>query len=128
MVEVQNKLDEIGVSPLAKDLERSETARGLFVEIGFKGDRPDEHNIAGKLGRASAAPLKEGLNTAAKNADAIRDAVYKVGKILGKKFRPWEAVNTGKTIANVAGKLGKAIPVLAASLDFYLHAVPGRKG
>jgi len=119
--EAQAKLDEIGASPLAKDLERSDTARGGFVGIGFKGDRPDEHNLAGKFGQAAAKPLKEGLDAAAQNAEAIRDAVYKIGKVLGKKFRPWEAVNTGQTIANVAGKLGKAVPFLAASLDFYLQ-------
>lgn len=121
IAEAQTKLDDIGASPLAKELERSETARAGIVGIDFKDARPDEHNIAGKLGKAAAKPLKEGLDAAAQNAEAIRDVVYKVGKAMGKKFRPWEAANTGKTIANVAGKLGKAVPFLAASLDFYLQ-------
>lgn len=121
IAEAQSRLDDIGASPLAKELERSETARAGFVGINFKDNRPDEHNIAGKLGKAAAKPLKEGLDAAAQNATAIRDVVYKVGKALGKKFRPWEAMKTGNTIASVAGKLGKAVPFLAASLDFYLQ-------
>ena len=119
--EAQGKLDEIGASPLAQELERAETARGELLGVGFEGARPDEHNIAGKLGQAATKPLKEGLDAAARNPEAIRDAVYKVGKILGKKFRPWEAVKTGQTIANAAGAVAKALPFLAATLDLYMQ-------
>lgn len=119
--DTQAKLDEIGYSPLAKELERSGTSRPDLIDIGFNKDRPDEHNIAGKFGKAAAKPLTDGLDAAAKNAPAIRDAVLKVGKALGKKFRPWEAVKTGQTIANIAGKAAKALPFLAAGLDFYLQ-------
>jgi hypothetical protein len=50
----------------------------------------------------------------------MRDLVYKVGKGMGKKFKPWEAVNVGKTAAKWAGRAGKALPFLAAGLDYYL--------
>lgn len=119
--EAQGKLDEIGASPLAQEIERAETTRAGLVGVGFNGARPDEHNIAGKLSQAATKPLKEGLDAAARNAEAIRDVVYKVGKMMGKKFRPWEAIKTGQTIANAAGKVAKTLPFLAATLDLYMQ-------
>lgn len=50
----------------------------------------------------------------------MRDVVYKVGKRMGKNFKPWEAVNKGKVAAKWAGRAGKALPFLAAGLDYYI--------
>ncbi len=56
----------------------------------------------------------------AANPKRMRDIVYKVGKGMGKKFKPWEAVNAGKAAAKWAGRAGKALPFLAAGLDYYI--------
>jgi hypothetical protein len=114
------KLDEIGDSPLGKEVGAS-SERGATVGVTFDGQRPRGNELAAKLGKATAKPLQEGLELAAQNAKGIHTVVYKVGKALGKKFRPHEAKNMGKSIANIAGKVGKAVPYLVVALDFYLQ-------
>ena len=67
--------------------------------------------------------LKEGgkdLLEEAADPKRMRDIVYNVGKGMGKNFKPWEAVNAGKAAAKWAGRAGKALPFLAAGLDYYL--------
>lgn len=117
----QRKLDEIGESPLAKDVERAKTERSATVKVGFDDLRPGESAVVGKIGKAAAKPLKDGLDAAAKNAEGLSKIIYSVGKAVGKKFRPWEAVKSGEKLASMAGKAGKAVPFLAAALDFYLQ-------
>jgi hypothetical protein len=114
------KLDEIGDSPLAKEVGAS-SERGATVGVTFDGERPGGNQLAAKLGKAAAKPLQEGLELAAQNAKGIHTVVYKIGKALGKKFKPHQAKNTGKTIANIAGKFGKSVPYLMVALDFYLQ-------
>ncbi len=114
------KLDEIGESPLAKEVETS-GERGATVEVKFDGQRPGGGKFAAKLGKTASKPLQEGLELAAQNAKGIQEIVYKVGKAMGKKFRPWEVVKTGEKLAKIAGKVGKVVPYLTAALDFYLQ-------
>ncbi|WP_044561776.1 GTPase [Azospirillum sp. B4] len=114
------KLDEIGDSPLAKEVGAS-GERGATVGVKFDGERPGGNELAAKLGKTAAKPLQEGLELAAKNAKGIRDVVYKIGKAMGKKFRPHEAVKAGEKLAKIAGKVGKTIPYLIVALDFYLE-------
>ena len=114
------KLDEIGASPLAEAI-RASTDRGATVSVAFGGHRPSGHNVAAKIGKASAQPLQKGMEFASQNAPKIRDVVYKIGKKMGKKFAPHEAKNVSKTIAGIAGKAGKVMPPLAVVLDLYLQ-------
>jgi len=119
--DAERKLDEIGDSPLAKDIDRAHTERAELIGVDFHNSSPGGNGIAAKLGKVAATPLKEGLEAAAKNAEGLRDLVYNVGKAVGKKFRPWEAVKSGEKLARLAGKAGKAVPYLAAALDLYLQ-------
>lgn len=119
--DAERKLDEIGDSPLAKDVDRAYTERAELIGVDFHNSSPGGNGIAAKLGKVAATPLKEGLEAAAKNAEGLRDLVYNVGKAVGKKFRPWEAVKSGEKLARLAGKAGKAVPYLAAALDLYLQ-------
>jgi GTPase SAR1 family protein len=114
------KLDEIGESLLAREVSAS-GERGATFGVKFDGERPGGNELAAKLGKTAAKPLQEGLELASKNAKGIRDIVYKFGKKLGKKFRPHEAKNVGKKVADIAGKAGKAVPYLVVALDFYLQ-------
>jgi len=114
------KLDEIGDSRLALEFN-ADSERAAYVGVSFKGKRPDGSEIAAKLGKAAAKPLQEGLGLASRNANEIRNLVYSAGKVLGKKFRPWEAVKSGQKLAKVAGKAGKALPALTFALDLYLQ-------
>jgi len=113
------ELDEIGNSSLGKQVAMFETERADKISITFNDTRPNDSHLTSKLFKSAAKPLQESLEAAAKNAKGMRDVYYKVGKALGKKFRPWEAIKAGEKIAKVAGKFGKAVPFIAAALDFY---------
>lgn len=113
------ELDEIGNSPIGKQVAMFETERADKISINFNNSRPNDRNLASKISKSTTKPLQETLEAAAKNAKKMRDVYYKVGKALGKKFRPWEAIKAGEKIAKVAGKLGKAVPFIAAAFDFY---------
>lgn len=119
----EEQLEAIGDSPLARDIETMAHERARQVKVGFSGERPGGlgGRVVGKLSEAGRKPLKEGLEAASQNPKALRDAVLKVGKVMGKRFRPWEATKTGETLAKLAGKAGKAMPVLMGVLDLYLN-------
>lgn len=117
--QASDELDEIGNSPLGKQVAMFETVRADKISISFNDSRPDDSNLTSKISKSAAKQIQETLNAAAKNAKGMRDVYYKVGKALGKKFRPWEAIKAGEKIAKVAGKFGKAVPFIAAALDFY---------
>ena len=112
-------LNEIGDSPLGAQCATLEKERGGRVSVNVPDSRPSGLNFPEKLKKPIINALQEGLSSASKNAKGLRDVYYKVGKALGKKFRPWEAVKAGEKIAKYAGKLGKAVPLIAVALDFY---------
>jgi tRNA U34 5-carboxymethylaminomethyl modifying GTPase MnmE/TrmE len=114
------KLEEIGESPLAQEVSASEE-RGTLVGVKFDGESPGGNEIAAKLGKAASKPLQEALELAALNAKEIHTVVYKIGKSLGKKFKPHQAKNMGKTIAKISGKLSKVVPYLAVALEVYIQ-------
>lgn len=128
MEEARAKLDEIGSSPLSQEVEAS-TKRGATVSVAFDSHGPGGTIFAAKLAKATVKPIQEGLELAAKNADGLRNIVYKIGKQMGKKFRPNEAKKAGEALAKLAGRTGKAVPYLAAALDLYLqHREENKKG
>ncbi len=91
--DAQAKLNEIGESPLAKEVSAS-GERGAMIGVKFEGERPGGYELAAKLCKAAEKPLQKGLEELAKFGG-------KVGKI--------------------ASKAGKAVPYLATALDFYLQ-------
>ena len=126
--ETRAKLDEIGASPLSQEV-RTATERSATVSVAFDSPRAGGTDFAAKIGKATAKPIQEGLELAAKNAQELRNFVYKVGKQMGKKFRPHEAMKAGEKLAKFAGKASKTVPYLASALDFYLqHREENKKG
>lgn len=121
LADARRELDEIGVSPLAQDVGRLAADRAAKAGIDPAGSTPSDSALLGRIGKAAAKPLEKGLQGLAKNAKGIKDAVYRAGKAIGYKFRPWEAVKAGEKLANFAGKAGKAVPFLAAALDLYVQ-------
>ena len=51
----------------------------------------------------------------------LHQGVYNVGKLIGFKFKPWQAVGIAKNMGNVAQFLGPALAIISLGLD--LHAV-----
>lgn len=114
-------LEDIGESPLAQDVARLDAREEVRTDFGADGAPPSDTNYVLQFAKRVGEPLEKGLNAMAQNAAGLRDVVYEVGKALGVKFRPWGAVNAGKTLAKVAGAAGKAVPFLMVALDFYLQ-------
>jgi tRNA U34 5-carboxymethylaminomethyl modifying GTPase MnmE/TrmE len=126
--EARAKLDEIGASPLGQEV-RASSERAATVKVEFDAQRPGAKVFAAKVGKATVKPIQEGLDLASKNAQGLRDVVYKVGKQMGKKFRPHEAIKAGEKLARIAGRVSKAAPYLASALDFYIqHREENKKG
>lgn len=121
LADARRELDDIGESPLAHDVGRLAADRAGKVGVDSAVSRPHDTALLGRLGKAAAKPLEEGLKGLAKNAKGIKDAVYEAGKAIGYKFRPWEAVKAGEKLAKIAGRAGKAVPFLAAALDLYFQ-------
>lgn len=116
----ESELQDIDDSPLGIAVRNELAAHG---KANLEGIESGPYRIAGKIktGRGAVGNgLKKGLERMAKDPKALRDGVLKWGHKLGKKFRPWEAIKTGEKLAKVAGKVAKALPYLAAALDFYL--------
>lgn len=52
---------------------------------------------------------------------ALHEGIYSVGKFIGFKFKPWQAVGMAKNLGNAAQFLGPALAVVSIGLD--LHAM-----
>ncbi|KXO90716.1 hypothetical protein AXK61_07385 [Tsukamurella pseudospumae] len=111
--ECQHLIDE-HTSAIQRELElsRVELAGGpTDTEPAEKVDAP-----GGQGGGAADIGAKAfGISASLAKALGNRNAAYAIGKMAGVKFKPWGAVNAGKTI-------GKAAPILSfvgAGLDAY---------
>jgi GTPase SAR1 family protein len=113
------ELEDLGASPLGDAVARDEKVRAARAEADVDVERAGDGRVAKKVVKAVQAPLRQGLEHLAKNPKVLRDAVYKGGKALGVRFRPWEALKAGKALGKVAGGLGKALPVIGFALDTY---------
>lgn len=79
--------------------------KGLnFTSNSAKGANATAQNL-GKASGVSGSPLHNGVKI--------------VGKFLGVKFEPWQAVNIAKNIGNVARYLGPALAVIGIGLQIY---------
>ncbi|WFP49304.1 50S ribosome-binding GTPase [Methylomonas sp. EFPC3] len=125
--ETENKLEELGHSQLAKEVELGSTQRAERIKATADGNHAKGQAYVAKFTKfcIDQPLLKASLEEAAKNAKNLRDIVYSVGKAFGKKFRPWEAVKTGQWLglktAEWAGKAQKALPFIGIALDLYLQ-------
>jgi hypothetical protein len=115
----ESELEELGTSPLGAAVAMDDKARVRRAEAEVDVKRGGDGRVARKVLKAVQAPLRQGLEHLAKNPRMLRDAVYKSGKALGTKFRPWEALKAGKALGKIAGGLGKALPVIGLALDTY---------
>ena len=113
-------MDDMGESPLARAVEELDRAVGA-AQVGFSESKPKAGTTFARGTKTVIDPLKQGLLKMAKDPKKLRDVVYGVGKRFGKKFRPWEAVKGGEKLAKGLGRLGKALPFVAAALDFYIN-------
>lgn len=114
------ELERIDQSPLGMKVRNAGAAHdraGVDAEDG----RPAQVAAGIRAGKKVVGDgIKNGLQRLAADPKAIRKVVLDIGHKLGKKFRPWEATKVAGKIAKSAGKAAKAVPYVAAVLDFYL--------
>lgn len=119
--EAQEKLDAIGASPLAQAAYSGGSNR-VHVDIAFTGTKPDSGRSAlAHLAKNSAPTVSESLEWAAQNSEQIAKLIQKAGKSLGKKVGKKAAEKAGARVAQTAGKVSKALPLIATALEFYMQ-------
>lgn len=85
-------------------------------KIGDKVGASIKMSATGK----SAATVGQGfLRSMDVVGSSLHQGVYNIGKLIGFKFKPWQAVGIAKNIGNAASFLGPALAVLSIGLDLH---------
>ncbi|CAH2606006.1 GTPase domain-containing protein (plasmid) [Rhodovastum atsumiense] len=103
-------------------LSRSGENQAARASVEITARRPGEWTLTLKLLKGAVSPVKEGLETAAKSPDAVKEVVLQVAKFIGHKFKPWGATKTAGKLARFAGNAAKWMPVAAFLIDLGLQA------
>lgn len=134
--ELDSELSDLSESNLAQrffNRFESNSSRvgvdGKTASVNAESDRVVATHLASLLGKGSnqAAAMSGGakagtglLTSAGASGSSVHQAVLGVGKALGVKFQPWQAVNIAKNIGNVGkvlGPIAAALPVLFEVID-----------
>lgn len=77
-------------------------------------------NITKAATREIASTTSQGfLRSVDVAGSSLHQGVYSLGKLIGFKFKPWQAVGIAKNIGNAAKFLGPAIAVVSIGLDLH---------
>lgn len=120
---IQSKLEDFAKDPLIADyfaaVDTNQTTSVPSAKQPQKSNSNSITDVAKNLiGKgAEKFGLKDGLFVGAKEVagGAGHKLIYNVGKMLGKNFRPWEAVKMAKGLGQAIGVLGIAM----AAYDIY---------
>ncbi|MBD1934355.1 MULTISPECIES: GTPase [Cyanophyceae] len=69
---------------------------------------------AGRVSTVSGQGFLHASNAAGSN---LHHGVYAIGKLIGFDFKPWQAVNIAKDIANVAMVVGPILGIVSVAMD-----------
>jgi len=76
--------------------------------------------VGAKITQAATKESVTGLFRSTNVAGStLHQGVYSVGKLIGFKFKPWQAVGIAKNIGNVAQFLGPALAVVSLGIDLH---------
>ncbi len=134
--ELDTELSELSESNLAQRFfgrfeskNSSVGVDGKAASVNGESDRAVAKQLSSLLGKGSnqiasmSAGAKAGtglLTSTGASGSAVHQAVLGVGKALGVKFQPWQAVNIAKNIGNVGkvlGPIAAALPVVFEVVD-----------
>lgn len=76
-------------------------------------------NFTSESAKGANATANNLGSAAGVSGSSLHNGVKVVGKFLGVKFKPWQAVNIAKNIANVARYLGPAMAFIGIGLQIY---------
>lgn len=110
--EIEGCLEEI--STLFR--ERPSNDYGTFKKVDFSIEK---ENFFMENKDEISKFIKQGLGSLPKDKEVYRGIVYNIGKKMGKKFKPYEAVKLGEKVSKVV----KALPVVLAALEIVMDFV-----
>jgi len=129
--ELQSNLTEAFVARLNFNGQFSkQNSVGGFSKQQVQGQVAWLQKIGGQVGaNITKAATREFAATAGQGflrsmdvaGSSLHQGVYSVGKLIGFKFKPWQAVGIAKNIGNAAVFLGPALAVVSIGMD--LHAM-----
>lgn len=141
---IENALQSIQLEVEA-ELQSSLT-QAFVAQLNFNGQFSNQNSVGGfnqqqvqsqvewlqKIGERVGASItkaatKEFATTAGQGflrsmdvaGSSLHQGVYNVGKLIGFKFKPWQAVGIAKNIGNAAKFLGPALAVLSIGMDLH---------
>jgi GTPase SAR1 family protein len=110
--EIEGCLEEI--SNLFR--ERPSVDYGTFKKVDFSFKK---ENFFVENKDEISKLIKHGLGSLPKDKEVYRGIVYNIGKKMGKKFKPYEAVKLGEKVSKVV----KALPVVLAAFEIVMDFV-----
>ncbi|MBR8835180.1 MAG: 50S ribosome-binding GTPase [Stigonema ocellatum SAG 48.90 = DSM 106950] len=131
--EVEQVLSGNLVQTFVACLEKSQNVSGENIDSSMdteriKGQVTWLQNIAGTAGvELSNFATRSFVNTAGQGflrsidvaGSGLHQGVLAVGKFVGFKFKPWQAVGIAKNIGNAAKFLGPAVALIAVGVDIH---------
>ncbi len=107
-------------SPQEKgNAKQAQSQFNFFKEIAEKVGFSLEKSATRSVASTTSQTLFRSMDVA---GSSLHQGVLAFGKLVGFKFRPWQAVNMAKGIGNAAKFLGPALGVLAIGMEFYSMA------
>lgn len=93
---------------------------GAAGHVWDVNDAPDgSPDSARKVADAAGKVLRGALKNAAKDTAGLHDVVLKLGRLVGKKFRPHEAIKLAGKLGKTAKVLTEAAPFIGIAFDLY---------
>lgn len=136
--DIRQEVEEVLASPLVKTfvacLDRNQSISAQNIFSGMNVERiKNQVNFIKDIGETAGVPLTT-LTTLATRSFAktagqdflrsmdvagsgLHQGVLAVGKIVGFKFKPWQAVGIAKNIGNAAKFLGPAMALVSVGVD-----------
>ena len=140
--EFQNHLEEAserlheGIAEILTDDIVESYVADIDVDTSVSAENPDDRNewsdrkekfeelkelgeqVGVRLARAGGQGVGGLLKAGAVKGDDLHQAVYKIGKLLGVNFKPYQAVRLAGYVGKAVKFAGPALGVVGAALDF----------
>ncbi|WP_204150886.1 GTPase [Leptolyngbya sp. CCY15150] len=114
-----NLNDELGNHQSPKEKGNAKQAQSQFNFFKEIGEKIGVSLAKSATGRFATGTGKIFLRSMDATGSALHKGILEIGKLIGFKFRPWQAVNMAKGIGNAAKFLGPALGILAIAAEFY---------
>lgn len=118
--EADEALEALGATPLARAVANDAALRVAHEHGRVEVDDGGNAERIQKVAKSLQPHVRTALEHLAKSPEALHETLLAAGKLIGFKFRPWQAVKSAEWIAKSAGRAGAALPFLGIALEAYL--------